>query len=120
MGARQRRHDRQVPGDRRGRAAARAGRDRRGLRRRVQDRRPALARGRASDRDRYAERGPLRPQRRIDGGDSMSQTFKYVPDFEPNKEEDDNECKLTASPFTWRDPVDIPPRAWLYGRHYIR
>lgn len=24
-----------------------------------------------------------------------------------------------ASPFVWRDPATIPPRAWLYGRHYI-
>jgi hypothetical protein len=28
--------------------------------------------------------------------------------------------KLTASPFVWRDPVSIPQRALLYGKHYIR
>jgi hypothetical protein len=27
---------------------------------------------------------------------------------------------ISASPFVWRDPASIPPRAWLYGRHYIR
>src|ERR1700730_15406087 len=28
--------------------------------------------------------------------------------------------KITAAPFVWRDPATIPARAWLYGRHYIR
>src|SRR5206468_3445518 len=28
--------------------------------------------------------------------------------------------KIAATPFVWRDPATIPPRAWLYGRHYIR
>lgn len=27
---------------------------------------------------------------------------------------------ITASPFVWRDPADIPARQWLYGRHLIR
>jgi RecA-family ATPase len=27
---------------------------------------------------------------------------------------------ISASPFVWRDPATIPPRAWLYGKHYIR
>jgi hypothetical protein len=27
---------------------------------------------------------------------------------------------LAATPFTLRDPASIPPRKWLYGRHYIR
>lgn len=25
-----------------------------------------------------------------------------------------------AAPFAWRDPASIPPRQWLFGRHYIR
>lgn len=25
-----------------------------------------------------------------------------------------------ATPFEWRDPTKIPPRAWVYGHHYIR
>ncbi|MBR1216520.1 AAA family ATPase [Bradyrhizobium sp. U87765 SZCCT0131] len=27
---------------------------------------------------------------------------------------------IAASPFVWRHPSSIPPREWLYGRHYIR
>jgi hypothetical protein len=27
---------------------------------------------------------------------------------------------IKASPFTWQDPQTIPPREWLYDRHYIR
>ena len=28
--------------------------------------------------------------------------------------------KITATPFTWRDPSQIPPRCWVYGHHLIR
>jgi hypothetical protein len=28
--------------------------------------------------------------------------------------------KIAATPFVWRDPATIPPRSWLYGKHYIR
>jgi AAA domain len=28
--------------------------------------------------------------------------------------------KLTATPFPWRDPATIPPRQFLFGRHYQR
>jgi hypothetical protein len=27
---------------------------------------------------------------------------------------------VSATPYVWRDPATIPPRRWLYGRHYIR
>lgn len=27
---------------------------------------------------------------------------------------------LVATPFVWRDPLTIPPRPWVYGRHMIR
>jgi hypothetical protein len=27
---------------------------------------------------------------------------------------------LNATPFVWRDPLSIPPRPWVYGRHMIR
>ena len=27
---------------------------------------------------------------------------------------------ITATPFVWRDPLSIPPRPWVYGRHMIR
>jgi hypothetical protein len=30
------------------------------------------------------------------------------------------EITISATPFVWRDPAIIPPRAWLYGKHYIR
>jgi hypothetical protein len=35
----------------------------------------------------------------------------------PNKP---REPRIAATPFNWRDPATIPPRAWLYARHYIR
>lgn len=28
--------------------------------------------------------------------------------------------KIRATPYVWRDPSDIPPREWLYGKHLIR
>ncbi|UVF22869.1 helicase RepA family protein (plasmid) [Microvirga terrae] len=27
---------------------------------------------------------------------------------------------LSATPFKWKDPRTIPPREWVYGRHYVR
>ena len=27
---------------------------------------------------------------------------------------------ILATPFAWRDPSAIPPREWMYGRHYVR
>lgn len=27
---------------------------------------------------------------------------------------------LSATPFAWKDPLTIPPRPWVYGRHMIR
>jgi hypothetical protein len=35
-------------------------------------------------------------------------------------EDHSREPKIVATPFVWREPATIPPRAWLYGRHYIR
>jgi hypothetical protein len=29
-------------------------------------------------------------------------------------------ARVTATPFTWRDPQTIPPRRWLFGNHAIR
>lgn len=28
--------------------------------------------------------------------------------------------RVSATPFVWRDPASIPPRQWLFGKHYIR
>ena len=30
-----------------------------------------------------------------------------------------NALDLKARPFVWQDPATIPPRRWIYGRHYI-
>jgi hypothetical protein len=27
---------------------------------------------------------------------------------------------IKPTPFVWRDPATIPPRQWIYGRHYVR
>lgn len=32
----------------------------------------------------------------------------------------DKPLVLSASPFTWVDPSQLPPRQWLYGRHLVR
>jgi AAA domain-containing protein len=32
----------------------------------------------------------------------------------------DDTIEINATPFVWINPVDIPARRWLYGRHYIR
>lgn len=32
----------------------------------------------------------------------------------------DSRKTIVATPFAWRAPNAIPPREWLYGRHYIR
>ena len=29
-------------------------------------------------------------------------------------------AELTPTPFVWKDPLTIPPRPWVYGRHMIR
>jgi hypothetical protein len=31
-----------------------------------------------------------------------------------------DKATIAATPFRWRDPAEIPPRRWLYGRHYAR
>ena len=33
---------------------------------------------------------------------------------------DETTPRIKATPFVWIDPAKIPPRRWLYGRHYIR
>jgi hypothetical protein len=39
----------------------------------------------------------------------------------PNEQQrDDKPERIVATPWTWRDPSTIPPRRWLYGKHYIR
>lgn len=44
----------------------------------------------------------------------------WVPsDLEPSVEEKELP-RIEAKPFQWIDPTTIPPRPWLYGRHYMR
>src|ERR1700745_4181057 len=39
----------------------------------------------------------------------------------PNEQQhDDKPERIIATPWAWRDPSTIPPRRWLYGKHYIR
>jgi hypothetical protein len=50
----------------------------------------------------------------------------YEPDatphfkVEPPKPTPAQKVAITPSPYVHRDPVAIPPRPWLYGKHYIR
>lgn len=57
------------------------------------------------------------------GCDSITVHFDNITGWTPPA--NDNAAKpaargITATPFVWRDPAAIPPREWLYGRHYIR
>lgn len=31
-----------------------------------------------------------------------------------------DDVAIAATPFAWCDPTKIPPRRWLYGKHYVR
>lgn len=41
-----------------------------------------------------------------------------IPSSNPTASE--SAALIKATPFVWRDPAEIPPRRWLYGRHLIR
>jgi hypothetical protein len=48
-----------------------------------------------------------------------------VEDFQARREQQEQQeqappYSISATPFVWKDPATIPPRAWLYGRHLIR
>lgn len=47
---------------------------------------------------------------RIDGLDAASASTTATAE----------QSALRAVPFQWKEPEDIPPRSWIYGRHYIR
>jgi hypothetical protein len=70
-----------------------------------------------------------------DGADSVEKTIssglaaglqqpRQIPERreqQPRAKEDEQPLPtISATPFVWRDPTTIAPRAWLYGRHYIR
>ena len=49
----------------------------------------------------------------------MSTLHQY--DFEPDDDGDAPEAlNIIAKPFAWPDPATIPPRQFLFGRHYVR
>src|SRR5918994_130924 len=41
-------------------------------------------------------------------------------DFGPEPDTEPDRQRIRAIPFRWRDPQAIPPRRWLYARHYVR
>ncbi|WP_053080310.1 helicase RepA family protein [Methylobacterium variabile] len=49
-----------------------------------------------------------------DDGPGRAGHFDHAGDGAPPRPQ------IRATPFTWRDPKTLPPRRWLYGRHYIR
>jgi hypothetical protein len=44
----------------------------------------------------------------------------WMPGEERVEPPDESVEQIDATPWVWRDPSAIPPRHWLYGRHYIR
>jgi hypothetical protein len=44
--------------------------------------------------------------------------YEYEQPEAPAPEEE--QPRIEAKPFEWIDPKTIPPRQWLYGRHYMR
>lgn len=69
-----------------------------------------------------------RAMREIDGAQIDAEDFERVPldmyeaDAEmlaPPKEKA-KERQIEAKPFQWKDPTAIPPRQWIYAKHYMR
>ncbi|PJI53753.1 hypothetical protein CTI14_24030 [Methylobacterium radiotolerans] len=69
----------------------------------------------------------------LNGRATQEDPFVRSPIFADNEDEDEGRfpppedaagtprsASIHATPFVWRDPRSIPPRQWLYGRHYIR
>ncbi len=54
----------------------------------------------------------------IEAGGTVEALWERVEAAEDRAEEETPEIK--ATPFQWIDPAAIPPRAWIYGWHYIR
>jgi AAA domain len=43
------------------------------------------------------------------------------PEYAPGGQQVQNAgAEIKPTPFVWRDPLTIPPRPWVYGRHMIR
>jgi hypothetical protein len=68
----------------------------------------------------YAQNSP--------GSASAAADFDIIEDWNPEPANDNPPAgktalprsRISATPFVWRDPAKIPPREWLFGRHYIR
>jgi hypothetical protein len=45
---------------------------------------------------------------------------EYTPPPDAEAAPTDSDRKITATVFQWVDPKTIPPRPWLYARHYMR
>src|SRR5436305_880618 len=43
-----------------------------------------------------------------------------APSFQPENGPETKAIAIAATPFSWLDPADIPPRQFLYGGHLIR
>lgn len=57
------------------------------------------------------------------GADDFVHSERFRPNEAGQSSQDDQaepQASIRATPFVWRDPSSIPPRRWLYGRHYIR
>ena len=48
------------------------------------------------------------------------ETYSYQPGKPPPRIPANDNTPLHATPWTFTDPRTIPPRRWIYGRHYIR
>ena len=55
-----------------------------------------------------------------DALESMNRVYDFHHYHEPEPGGAGGALPLKATPFVWRDPMTIPPRPWIYGRHMIR
>jgi hypothetical protein len=53
-------------------------------------------------------------------GEIIPHPKKKAPPTGKQQAENAEPKPLTATPWIWRDPKIIPPREFLYGKHYIR
>jgi hypothetical protein len=50
----------------------------------------------------------------------IGEAFKKAEKSKPKQKGKEPHAAISASPFVWRDPADIPPRRFIYGKHYVR
>lgn len=66
------------------------------------------------DPSQVAEVHPFVPRGRT--GDDTGPSWSAAGDTEPSAKR----LRIKPTPYVWRDPSTIPPREWLYDRHYVR